>query len=121
VEEHDVHVAEGIELAATVPAESDNGERGRGNAFCLPGKTGRGVEDVAQQNVDQLDAKRANLPAATAVLVAEPQTMLLDLEELLVERERFRRPHRPRGGKVALSVRQDFSEMTRGGHRDEDR
>ena len=116
VEKHDVHVAEGIELAASITAERDHGERGGGDAFGLIGKRDRGIEDVMQEHVDQLDAKRANLPSTPSVLVAEPQTMLLDFQELLVKRQRFRRPHGADRGEFTLRVRQNFSEMTRGGH-----
>jgi hypothetical protein len=116
MEKHDVHVAERVELAATVTAECDDGERGRGGAFGLLGETHRGVEDVAQKDVDQLNAEGANLAPAPSVLVPQPQPMLLDLEELFVERQRLRRAHRARRGKFTLGVGQDFSEMTRSGH-----
>src|SRR4029077_6708106 len=82
----------------------------------LLGETNRSVEDVLQQHVDQFDSQGANFSAAASVLVAEPHPMLLDLEEVLVERQRFHRPHLPRGSEFALGMRQDFSEMSRGGH-----
>jgi hypothetical protein len=53
--------------------------------------------------------------------MAQPQPMLLDFEELLVERQRFCRAHGARRGQFTLGVGQDFSEMTGSGHREEDR
>ena len=41
--------------------------------------------------------------------------MFLDLYEFLVKRQQFRRSNIARGREVALSVREDFFEMTRNG------
>jgi hypothetical protein len=69
VKKHYVHVAEGIELTAAVPTERHHGQRGGGSAFGLRELRGRG-EDVAQDDIDQLDPERANGPAASSGLMA---------------------------------------------------
>jgi hypothetical protein len=48
--------------------------------------------------------------------MAQPQPMLLDLEEFFVEGQRFRGPHAPGGPELALGMGEDFSKMTRSGH-----
>jgi hypothetical protein len=48
--------------------------------------------------------------------MAQAETMLLDPEELFIERQRIRRPHRPRGRKLALGMSENFSEMAGSGH-----
>src|SRR5205814_5048347 len=75
------------------------------------------LEDALHQNIDQFDPQRADFAATAAVLMAESKPMLLDLQELLVKRQRFDRPHCPRRGELALCVRENLSEMTRRGHR----
>jgi hypothetical protein len=116
VEEHDVDIAEWIQLSPSISSEGDHGERRWRRAPAFLGETDGGLENVLQQDVDQLDPKGTDLTAASSVLVTEPQSMLLDLEEFFVERERFRRPHRPGGPELTLGMSEDFSEMTRRGH-----
>jgi len=70
---------------------------------------------MTQENVNQLYSKRANLPAPAARLVPQTQTVLLDLYEFFVKRQQFRRSNIARGREVALSVCEDFFEMTRNG------
>jgi hypothetical protein len=71
---------------------------------------------MAQQNVDQLDPERANLPTASTISVAKPEPVFFDLEKLFVNRERFRRPHHPGRGELSLGMGENFSEMTGSGH-----
>ncbi len=116
MEKHYVHVAEGIEFAATITAERHHGEWSGGGALVLLGKLRCRREDVTQHHIDQLDPKRANLPASSSGLMAQAQPVFLDFQELLVKREGFRRLFRARGGKLALRVGQHFFEMTGNGH-----
>jgi hypothetical protein len=48
--------------------------------------------------------------------MAKAEPVFLDLDELLVNGERLARPKRFRERQLALSVRQDFTEMAGGGH-----
>ena len=116
VEEHDVDVAEWIELPASVAAKGNDRERGGERAFAALCKTDGGREDMLEEDVDQFHAKSADFAATSSVLVAEKKAVLLDFQELFIERQRFRRPHRPSRGQLTLGVGQDFPEMSRGGH-----
>ena len=93
VQEHNVDVAEWIELPASITAESNDGKWGGGHVF-FP-DAGRGFENVTQQHVDHFDPERADFPAASTILMAQSEPMLLDFQEPLVERKRICRPHRP--------------------------
>jgi hypothetical protein len=116
MEKHDVDIAEGIELAPAVAAKGKDGKGGRGGASIAHGVSNSGLEDVLHEDVDEVDPKRADFTAAPAVLMAEPEPMLLDFEELFVERKRIRGRHRPGGSELALSMSENFSEMTGCGH-----
>jgi len=116
VEEHDIDVAERIQLAPPVSAERDDRERGRRTTSIANCGPDRCVENVLEKDVDQLDAQRANVAAAATVLVPQSETMLLDSEEFFIEWQRIRRPHRPRGRKLALGMSENFSEMAGSGH-----
>jgi hypothetical protein len=48
--------------------------------------------------------------------MAQAETMLLDPEELFIEGQRIRRPHRSGRGKLALGMSENFSEMAGSGH-----
>ena len=117
VEKHDVDVAEWVELAASVTAECEEGERGRGGAAIAQRESDCRLEDALHQNIDQFDPQRADFATTAAVLMAKPEAVLFDLQEFLVKRQRFDRPHCPRRGELALCVRENLSEMTRSGHR----
>ena len=56
VEEHNVDVAEGVKLAPSISAERDDGERGGGRAFAFFRGAHRGVENVLEEDINQLDA-----------------------------------------------------------------
>jgi hypothetical protein len=73
---------------------------------------------MLQKDVDELDAQRTNFAATAAVLMAQPEPVFLDFQKLLIERQRIRGPHRPGRGELALSMSENFSEMTGRGHRD---
>ena len=94
VEEHHVHVAKGIEFTAAVTTERHHRKRSGGGAFVSLRETRGRREDVAQHDVNQLDAERANLPAASAGLMAQAKPVFLDFQEFLVERQSIRRPPR---------------------------
>src|SRR5205085_3999710 len=70
VEKHDVDIAERVELAASVTAEREKGERGRGRAAIARRESYRRLEDALHQDIDQFDAEGADLAAAAAVLMA---------------------------------------------------
>ena len=70
---------------------------------------------MTQHDIEQLNAKRADFPAA-ARLMAKADAMFLDLDEFLVERKRVGGSFRARCGKAMLGVGQNFFEVTRGGH-----
>ena len=114
VEEHHVHVAKGIELAAAVTAERDH--RQPRNSFLFRRKARHQCKDMTQHDIEQLNAKRADFPATATRLVPQPDPMLLDLDEFLVERKRVGGSFRARCGKAALGVGQNFFEVTRRGH-----
>ena len=87
VEKHDVHVAERIEFAAAVAAERDDGERSGGGTPLFLREAARRRRRCGATDVDQLDAERANFPAASAGLMAQAQPVLLDFQKLLVKRQ----------------------------------
>jgi hypothetical protein len=116
VKEHDVDIAEGIELPPPIPAQGNDGERRRVPPSVVRGRPDRSVENVPEKDVDQLNAQGANLATAAAVLVTQAETMLLNLEEFFVKRQRIRRPHRSRGGKLALGMSENFSKVAGSGH-----
>jgi hypothetical protein len=67
---------------------------------------------MLEQNVDQINATRANLPAASAGLMFQAQTVFLDLKKLFVNGENFGRTLRARNGELVLGVGQDLVEMS---------
>jgi hypothetical protein len=69
VEEHDIDVAERIQLAPPVPSERDDREWGRGVTPIANGGGNGCVENVLEKDIDELGAKDANLAAAATVLV----------------------------------------------------
>jgi hypothetical protein len=85
VQEHDIHVAEGIELTAAVTTERHDRKWSGGGAFVLLREPRRRGENVAQHDINQLDPKRTNFPAASAGLMTQAKAMLLDFQELLVK------------------------------------
>src|SRR5205814_9591297 len=112
VEKHDVDVAEWVELAASVTAECEEGERGGGRAALAQRESHCRLEDALHQNIDQFDPQRADLAATAAVLMAESKPMLLDFQELLIKRQRFHGPHCPRRGELALCFRENLYDTT---------
>src|SRR4051812_9234472 len=89
MQEHDIDVAERIQFAPAVATDGDNGELGQ-----LPGVDDRlrgRVEQVAQNNVHETGALRADFPPPASAVMLQADAMVLDLEELLVERKPFRR------------------------------
>src|SRR5437870_3956200 len=65
VEQHHIDVAERIEFAASVPAESNQGQRSLRLFDCVR----RRGEHVAENYINQLAASRANLAATAAGLM----------------------------------------------------
>src|ERR1043165_1891876 len=63
MEKHDVDVAKRIQLPSPITAERDHGERNRCDRAANGGADSR-LKNVLQQNIDQLDPKRADFPPA---------------------------------------------------------
>jgi hypothetical protein len=66
---------------------------------------------VAQQNINEVRASRADFAAARAGLMFQTQPMFLDLEELLVLSERFGRASRATRRKLCFRVSEDLVVM----------
>ena len=108
MEEHDVDVAEGIQLAAAVAADGDERERQRP---ALPsGRPSMAASSRWRRTMStRLRAFRANLAPAAAAVVLQPDAVVLDLEELLVEREQLRRARAlPWSEELLLGVGEDL-------------
>jgi hypothetical protein len=68
---------------------------------------------VTQKHVHQIDTQRANLTSAAASLVLQAKTMLFDPKEFLVEREDCGRLDIAGRRELALSMRENFFEVSR--------
>ncbi len=102
MQEHDVHVAERIELAAAVAADGDDGEAlGRRALFAAAIALGGAIavavfaelegarhaealHEVADDQINEARPLRADFPAALAGVVLQPDAVIFDLEELFV-------------------------------------
>ena len=63
---------------------------------------------MPQHDVHEAGALRANLPSTAPAVVLQPDAMVLDLEEFLVEREQVRGVELPLGTELLLGVGEDF-------------
>jgi hypothetical protein len=61
---------------------------------------------MPQDDIDQGRPQPANLPSSAAAVMLQPQPMILDLQELLVEREMLRGIELPLRSEFSLRVRQ---------------
>ncbi len=67
---------------------------------------------MLQDDIDEINAPPADLPAADAGLMFQAEPMFLDSEEFLVERQNFRRPHGASGRELTLRMSEDLGEVT---------
>jgi hypothetical protein len=112
MQKHYINVAERVQLAAAVAAESDEGKRHfRATAVADSVRRGR-FKNVRQQYINETDTSGACFTSAASRLVTQAQAVFFDFEKLFVEREDFRRTSRSRGGQLILGVRQDLFQMT---------
>jgi hypothetical protein len=63
---------------------------------------------MAQENIDKVDAARADFPATAARLMFQAQSMFLDFEELLIYRKNFSGTLPAGGTKLILRVRENL-------------
>ena len=68
---------------------------------------------MAQENIDERGAARADLTTAAAGLVPQAEEMIFDPEELLVEREEMRRLDAGGGAEFAPGMLDDFGLVIR--------
>ena len=86
MQEHDIDVAERIELSASVAAQRDQGERAAPCAvLSRAAAVTRRVKTCRNKHIDEFDSPGANFPSASSGLMFQAQPMFFDLEELLVE------------------------------------
>jgi hypothetical protein len=112
VQQHDIDVAERIQLAAAVSSQRDKSKRGFRCARFLLRRRRRGGEGMLEQDVDQINATRTNLPAAAAGLMFQAQTVFLDLKKLFVNGENFGRTLCAGNGELVFGVGQDLVKMS---------
>ena len=107
VEKHDVHIAEGIHLAASVTAEGDDREAfGFRFAELLRANL---RENAAEQDVDEVAALAHDFASARAARNAQAQTVFLEAAETAVGFEGFGRGFALRAAlEIFGSARQDF-------------
>jgi hypothetical protein len=84
MQQHNVNVAERIELASTVSAKS-NKRQGHLSLVISGSCCGRcSAKGVSQQDVNQFRSTRANLASASTSLVPQAQPVLFNLQEFFV-------------------------------------
>jgi hypothetical protein len=106
-EEHDIHITEGVQFATAVATQGHECQQ------TPVGGIGQRVdEEVAEDDVHQARALPARLPAAAAALVLQQDSMFLDLEELLVERNELGSFQFTLRGELLLGVGEDFFAMS---------
>ena len=102
VQEHQVHVAIRIEFA---PAKAPDGHQGDAAACLMRSRpVGRGVIQVAQNDIHEDRALPGNLASASARLMFEPQAVIFDPQEFFIKREEFRLVIHPLRGEFLLRV-----------------
>src|ERR1700736_2490772 len=89
VQQHHIDIAGWIELAPPISTERDERQRTFGEFARSAYGGGACRENMAQQNIDKVDAARADFPATAARLMFQAQSMFLDFEELLIYRKNF--------------------------------
>jgi hypothetical protein len=108
MEKHDIDIAPRVEFTTPVAAERDEADRNDLRPVLLLRRTGDGRKNMAQNNVDQRRAARADFAAPAARLMPQSQAMIFDLEKLLVERQQMRRRGIDGGPQLALRVFENF-------------
>jgi len=84
VQQHDVNVAERIELPPAITAQS-NKRQGHLNLTIPKSRCGRcSAEDVSQQDINQFCSTRANLAPASTSLVPQAQPVLFNPQKFFV-------------------------------------
>ena len=115
VQEHEVHVAVGIEFA---PAKAADGDQGDAAARLLRSRPlRRGIIQVAQDDIHEDRALLGDLAPAAARLVFEPQPVIFDPQKFLIERQKFRLVVHPLGGELLLRMGEDQFPMPGGAGR----
>ena len=84
VQQHDVNITRGVELAPAVTANCDQGHRLIGAALVLCGSDGR-RKNVSEKDIDDVRAQCANFAASATGLVSQTQPVFLNFKESFVE------------------------------------
>jgi hypothetical protein len=74
---------------------------------------------MAKHDIHEARALRANLATSATTVVLQADAMVLDLEELLVERKPFRRIQLPLGTELLFGVSENFFAMSKHGVKSE--
>jgi hypothetical protein len=105
MEEHDIDVAEGIQLAAAIAADGDEGKVVEIGVLCF---CNGAVEEMAEDDIDQAGALAGDLAAAAFGVMGEAEAMVLYLEEALVESEELCGALLALEGELSLGVGENF-------------
>jgi hypothetical protein len=112
MQKHHINVTERIELTSPISAKGDQGQRNPVRAAATSGRRSRSPKYVLQQDVNQLSPPGANFTATSASLVLQAQSMLLNLQELLVKRENFGWTSGSCRREATCSMRQNLLQVT---------
>src|SRR5437868_3667728 len=110
MKEHHVHVAERVQLAATISAQSHQSQRGLGRVNACCGS----AEDIPYNHIDQFGSPGADLAPAATGLMLQSKPMFLQLKKALVSRQNFGRALFPADRKLVLGMGQYFLQVSRG-------
>jgi hypothetical protein len=84
MQQHNIDIAERIELAPAIATKS-NKRQGHLSLTISTSRCGRcSPEDVSQQNINQFRSMRANLASASTSVVSQAQAVLLNLQKFFV-------------------------------------
>jgi hypothetical protein len=84
MQQHNINVAERIELAPAISAKS-NQSQGHLSLAISTSRCGRSsAKNVSQQNINQFRSTRANLASASTSLVPQAQPVLFNLQKFFV-------------------------------------
>ncbi len=110
VQEHDIDIAEGVQLAAAIAADGHERDIRQARVHIL--RLGhRGLEEMAQNDIHQAGALVGDLAAALARVMLQAEAVVFDLEEALVEGEELRGAFLALAGQLLLRVREHFLAM----------
>src|SRR5690349_25141510 len=111
MQKHDIDVAARIQFAPAVASEGNKSKR-RITVSVIYHMIGR-CKNVAQQDVDQINAAGANFTATVTRTLAQAQAVLFELQKFPVNRKNIVRSLRTGGSQLPLRMGQDFFEMPR--------